>query len=49
MGKDVKCFRGLFCGCLFSIVLWISFLGWMKILIPHFHYCKEWLISLLQL
>lgn len=48
MDKDVKFFVGLLWGGLFSLILWTSFVGWMKIVAPSFHYCKDWLVSFCQ-
>ncbi|WP_176535376.1 hypothetical protein [Bacillus cereus] len=49
MEKDVNFFVGLLWGGLFSLILWISFAGWMKIVTTNFHYCKDWLVSFWQL
>ncbi|WP_176518849.1 hypothetical protein [Bacillus wiedmannii] len=45
MKKEGDFFVGLFWGSLFSVILWISFFGWLKILTLHFHNYKDWLIS----
>ncbi|MGG5736891.1 hypothetical protein [Bacillus cereus group sp. IBL03679] len=49
MKKDVNFIVGLFWGSLLSVALWISFFGWMKIVIPHLHHYKDWLISFWEL
>lgn len=48
MEDEKNAFTGLLWGGLFSIILWISIFGWMKILIPHVHHYKDWLLYFWQ-
>ncbi|MDA2519255.1 hypothetical protein PDN73_26195 [Bacillus cereus] len=48
MEEEKNAFTGLLWGGLFSIILWISIFGWMKILIPHVHHYKDWLLYFWQ-
>ncbi|WP_215599144.1 hypothetical protein [Bacillus mycoides] len=38
-----KFLMGVLWGSSLSIVLWMSLIGWIKILLTQFHYHKEWL------
>ncbi|MEX0417852.1 hypothetical protein [Bacillus sp. C30] len=45
MKKDGNFFVGLFWGSVFSIILWISFFSWIKILLKYIHHHKDSLIQ----
>lgn len=47
MNKNDGFYVSLLLGSILSIILWISFFGWIKILLTEFHRHKDLLIHLL--